>query len=124
MGVKLAMWSFLGWKQGRYYAETNYLEDVLALSSFFHFAGGFNRAKSFDLTLPEVSLVGKVKDVLFPQPRLDFYACVQARKRKDSPHGAGERKVAENPPSVEGSRFAPRIQKNIVTGEEKLGPFY
>jgi SAM-dependent methyltransferase len=40
VGVKLAMWSFLGWKQGRYYAETNYLEDVLALCSFFHFAGG------------------------------------------------------------------------------------
>lgn len=40
VGVKLAMWSFLGWKQGRYYAETNYMEDVLALCSFFHYAGG------------------------------------------------------------------------------------
>lgn len=40
VGVKLAMWSFLGWKQARYYAETNYMEDVLALCSFFHFARG------------------------------------------------------------------------------------
>lgn len=40
VGVKLAMWSFLGWKQCRYYAETNYLEDVLALCSFFHYAKG------------------------------------------------------------------------------------
>jgi SAM-dependent methyltransferase len=77
VGVKLAMWSFLGWKQGRYYMETSYIEDVLALGSFFHYAGGYSKPEAFDLTLPELNLVGKVKDVLFPQPRLDFYACVQ-----------------------------------------------
>ena len=93
------------------------------MRSFFHYAGGFNRATSVDLTLPEVSLVGKIKDALFPQKRLDFYACVQARKRKDSPHGR-DKIVAPTPPSVDGLRWAPRIQKNIVTGEEKLGPFF
>jgi len=61
IGVKLAMWSFLGWKQGRYYAETNYLEDTMALGSFFHYAGGFTKPEAFDLTLPEANLVGQFK---------------------------------------------------------------
>ena len=73
VGVKLAFWSFLSWKQGRYYAETNYLEDVLAAGSFFHYADGFTRPQSLDLTLPEVNVVGKLKDVFFPQPRLVCY---------------------------------------------------
>mmetsp|Transcript_28521 Transcript_28521/g.27313 ORF Transcript_28521/g.27313 Transcript_28521/m.27313 type:complete len:368 (-) Transcript_28521:178-1281(-) len=83
VGVKLAMWSFLGRKQGRYYTETNYVEDVLAAGSFFHYAEGFSKPEAFDLTLPEVNIVGKLKDVFIPQPRLDFYACVQAKKRKE-----------------------------------------
>lgn len=60
IGVKLAFWSFLGWKQGRYYAETNYLEDVLAAGSFFHYADGFSKPQSVDLTLPETNVVGKL----------------------------------------------------------------
>jgi hypothetical protein len=55
------------------------LKDVLALGSFFHYAEGFTKPEAFDLTLPELNMVGKLKDSLFPQPRLDFYACVQAR---------------------------------------------
>lgn len=35
IGVKLALWSFLGVKQGRYFAETNYLEDVLTLGLLY-----------------------------------------------------------------------------------------
>jgi SAM-dependent methyltransferase len=61
IGVKLAMWSFLGRKQGRYYTETNYVEDVLAAGSFFHYAEGFSKPEAFDLTLPEVNIVGKLK---------------------------------------------------------------
>jgi Methyltransferase domain len=71
IGVKLAMWSFLTMKQCRYYVETNYLEDMMACGSFFHYAGGFSKPKAFDLNLPEVNPVGKVKDALFPQPRLE-----------------------------------------------------
>jgi hypothetical protein len=26
LSLRSAMWSFLGWKQGRYFAETNYYE--------------------------------------------------------------------------------------------------
>lgn len=124
-GVKLALWSFLGWKQGRYYVETNYLEDVLALGSFFHYAGGFSKPESFDLTLPELNPVGRLKDALFPQPRLDFYAVVQAKKKKNSPHG--KQPLADNAPTepvVEGRRYEPRIVKNPVTKDEMLGPFY
>jgi hypothetical protein len=53
---------------------------VLALGSFFHYAGGFSASSAYDLTLPEVSILGKTKDALFPNPRMDFYACVEARK--------------------------------------------
>lgn len=126
IGVKLAMWSFLGWKQCRYYGDTNYLEDVLAVCGFMHYAQGFNRPRSFDLTLPEVSLIGKLKDVLFPQRRLDFYAVVQARKRKDSPHGVwGEGgRPTPDPPIVEGLKYAPTYDTDPGTKEVKLGPFY
>jgi hypothetical protein len=57
------------------------LQDVLALGSFFHYAGGFFPPAAYDLTLPEISVVGNLKDALFPNPRMDFYACVEARKR-------------------------------------------
>ena len=124
-GVKLALWSFLGWKQGRYYVETNYLEDTLALGSFFHYAEGFSKPESVDLTLPELNIIGQVKDALFPQPRLDFYAIVQAKKKKNSPHG--QQQLAEDAPTepvVEGRRYEPRVVKNPVTKEEMLGPFF
>jgi SAM-dependent methyltransferase len=124
-GVKLALWSFLGWKQGRYYVETNYFEDVLALGSFFHYAGGFSKPESIDLTLPELNIVGKCKDVIFPQPRLDFYAVVQAKKKEGSPHGTQPLPTdAPTEPVEEGLRYKPRVVKNPVTKEEALGPFY
>jgi hypothetical protein len=100
VGVKLTSWAFLGWKQGRYYVETNYFEDTLALGSFFHYAEGFNKPAAFDLTLPEFNIVGKIKDVMFPNPRLDFYACVQATKRKDSPHGKPDDPRRKEDPGV------------------------
>jgi len=77
IGVKLAQWAFLNQKQCRYYTETNYLEDILAVGSFFHYAEGFTKPEAIDLTLPEINVVGKLKDALFPNPRLDFFACVQ-----------------------------------------------
>eukprot|EP01038_Epipyxis_sp_PR26KG_P008398 gene8398-11356_t len=125
IGVKLSMWSFLSWKQGRYYVETNYLEDILALGSFFHYAGGFSKPQAYDLTLPESNVVGKFKDTFFPQPRLDFYACVEARKRSDSPHGKNT--VREDPskaPDIEGIKFRPRVMTTPITNEENFGPFY
>lgn len=122
IGVKLAFWSFLGAKQGRYYQETNYLEDVLAAGSFFHYAEGFSKPEAFDLTLPELNAVGQLKDVLFPQPRLDFYACVQAKKRKDSPHGRGLR-PEEGVNEVIGEQFAPRLISG-ASGEQNYGPYY
>jgi SAM-dependent methyltransferase len=124
IGVKLAHWSFLQWKQGRYYVETNYLEDILAVGSFFHFAGGFNKPEAFDLTLPELNIVGKIKDVAFPQPRLDFYAVVQARKRKDSPHGKNTvREPAQlEPEIIEGAQYRPKIWDDV--DGRTLGPFF
>ena len=44
--------------------ETNYVEDVLAAGSFFHYAGGFSKPESFDLTLPETNPVGKLKGAI------------------------------------------------------------
>ena len=111
---------FLNLKQGRYYVETNYLEDVLAAGSFFHYAGGFNKPKATDLTLPEVSLVGKIKDTLFPSPRLDFYACVQAKKRKDSLHGQNTIRDPAGSHRIEGIKFRPKPTKNPNTDE--IGP--
>jgi len=81
--------------------------------------------------------------VFFPQPRLDFYACVQAKKRKDSPHGAASRSSSSSSsstttdtdddasseqkpvePVIGGLRYKPKIMTNPVTKEELLGPFY
>ena len=41
------------------------------------YTGGFTKPEGFDLTLPELNVVGKLKDKIWPQPRQDFYACVQ-----------------------------------------------
>lgn len=120
------MWSFLPWKQGRYYVETNYLEDVLALGSFFHYAQGYRQIESFDLTLPELNPVGKIKDLFFPQPRMDFYALVQAKKSKSSPHGTN-RPDGEKPPigkpEERGLEFKPRVLEND-DGIEMPSPYY
>ena len=76
-----------------------------------------------------MNIVGKFKDAFFPQRRLDFYALVQARKRRDSPHGQWEggqdgRPMAE-PPTVDGLRWAPKPTLNPAQGpDERLGPFY
>jgi len=121
-------WSFLNWKQGRYFVETNYLEDVLALGSFFHYCeGGFTKPRAFDLTLPELNPVGKLKDLLFPSPRLDFYACVEARKKTSSPYGRpGSRPPPEDVPPgrVEGLKYRPKLDRDFVTNKERLSPFY
>lgn len=125
VGVKLVHWSFLSWKQGRYFVETNYLEDVLALGSFFHYAEGFSKIESFDLTLPEVTTAGKVKDWLCPSPRMDFYACVQAKKKKNSPHGKDTIRTDEDVgPVVEGLEYRPKMYRDSSTGIERPGPYY
>ena len=46
------------------FLETNYVEDVLAAGSFFHYAEGFSKPEAFDLTLPEINVVGKLKGML------------------------------------------------------------
>lgn len=95
------------------------------MGSFFHYAEGFTRPEAYDLTLPELNPVGKIKDVLFPSPRLDFYACVEARKRKDSKHGP---LTPREPPgtvqTVDGAQYLPKVVENPVTKERRLGPFY
>jgi SAM-dependent methyltransferase len=126
IGLKLSYWSFLGWKQGRYYVETNYLEDAYTLGSFFHYAGGFSKPQAYDLTLPEVNIVGKMKDVLFPNPRLDFYAVVQATKRKDSPHGRpgsrpADQSDAANP--IENEQYKPKYTIDRNGRQRKLTPY-
>ena len=97
---------------------------MLILGSFFHYAGGFTKPDAYDLTLPEVTTVGKLKDLLFPQPRLDFYACVQAKKRKDSPHGAegkNNEESKENPAT--GLRFQPKKTMNS-DDMKSFSPYY
>ena len=103
----------------------------MALGSFFHYAGGFTKPEAFDLTLPEVNIVGKLKDVLFPQPRLDFFAVVQARKRKDSPHGRDSSDAESNEDSngrtsnpIEGEKYRPKLVKAEYGKYEKLSPYY
>jgi SAM-dependent methyltransferase len=138
-GLKLAHWSFLSQKQCRYFAETNFLEDVYAIGSFFHFAEGYTRPLSFDLTLPESSAIGKLKDIAFPQPRLDFYSVIQARKSKKSSHGK-EKNITETRARssdsdgyenertkenrIEGMRYAPKVVTNPATKQRRMGPFY
>lgn len=113
VGIKLVFWSFLWMKQSRYFFETSHLEDVLALGSFFHYAEGFSKPECFDLNYPEVNAVGRLKDVLFPSPRLDFYACVQAKKLLDSPHGKNtvrEPEGSTNP--ILGKEFMPKDDRD------------
>lgn len=120
MWTRRPIFGFLNVKQGRYYVETNYLEDILAVGSFFHYAEGFNKAQAFDLTLPELNVVGKLKDALCPSPRLDFYACVQAKKRKDSPHGKDVIRDPNASHKIEGIKYRPKPVKNPNTDE--IGP--
>ena len=47
-GLKLCHWSFLTNKLGRYYAETNYLEDIYTLGAFFHYSQGYTKPKAYD----------------------------------------------------------------------------
>ena len=97
----------------------------MALGSFFHYAEGFTRPKAYDLTLPELNVVGRAKDALFPSPRLDFYACVEARKRRDSPHGPlTPREPPDTVQRIEGAQYRPKEVENPVTKEKRLGPFY
>ena len=50
IGVKLALWSFLGVKQGRYFAETNYLEDVLTLGTDYSLTHSPTYSFTYSLT--------------------------------------------------------------------------
>ena len=76
-------------------------------------------------SLPEVSAVGKIKDIFFPQPRLDFYALVQAKKRKDSPHGVDTQRPPEGTgPVEEGVQYKPKVVTNLLSKEQSLGPYY
>lgn len=101
------------------------VQDVLALGSFFHYAEGFTKPQAFDLTLPEFNIVGKLKDLIYPEPRMDFYGCVQAKKKKNSPHGVNTIREPEgSEPRIEGLKYKPKIIVNPVTKEENLGPFY
>lgn len=114
------------WKQCRYYVETSYEEDVIALGSFFHYAQGFSRPKIFDLNYPEIQPLGKIKDLLFPNPRLDFYSVVQAKKLKSSPHGRNTTRFKEYDRGeiVEGQAFEPRSLINYDTNEYVRTPYY
>ena len=97
----------------------------MALGSFFHYSEGFTRPKAYDLTLPELNVVGRAKDALFPSPRLDFYACVEARKRRDSPHGPlTPREPPDTVQRIDGAQYRPKELENPVTKEKRLGPFY
>ena len=62
---------------------------------------------------------------MFPSPRLDFYACVQARKRLDSPYGKDtvfELEGSVNP--IEGANYKPKYIIDDVSKEKKLAPYY
>lgn len=99
----------------------------MACGSFFHYAGGFTKPEAFDLNLPEVNVVGKAKDAFFPQPRLDFYACVQARKRKDSPHGKDRDRDIEDGDvarEIEGEKYRPKVKWSNGIQDIGLTPYY
>ena len=53
---------------------------------------------------------------------------VQARKRKDSPHGSLESQKNRDPPgtqpTIEGGKYKPLVVQTPVTKEPKLSPFY
>jgi hypothetical protein len=55
---------------------------------------------------------------------LDFYAVVQAKKRKDSPHGKDTVREPERkePEIIEGAQFRPKVWDEF--GERNLGPFF
>lgn len=97
---------------------------MLALGSFFHYANGFSKPEAYDLTLPEYNLVGKLKDSLFPQPRLDFYAMVQAKKRLDSPHGKDTKRDGLTSNPVIGDKFKPIYTTDRIGKQRKLSPYY
>ena len=98
---------------------------MLALGSFFHYAEGFSKPQSYDLTLPETNPVGKFKDIFFPSPRMDFYACVEARKLKDSPHGKmGEMRPPVAEQEVEGLEFKPKLEQVEGDSEKRMGLYY
>lgn len=102
-------------------------QDVLALGSFFHYAGGFTSPQAYDLTLPEINPIGRLKDALFPNPRMDFYACVEARKAADSPHGQDEQNSADTvdvAPAIEGAQYKPKQIKDVNTNKLKWSPYY
>lgn len=64
-------------------------------------------------------------DIFIPQPRLDFYACVQAKKRKDSPHGKNTVRTAEGSVSeIEGLEFKNKLAVNPGSKKVSLGPYY
>jgi hypothetical protein len=70
-------------------------------------------------------VIGKVKDVLFPSPRLDFYAVIQARKRKDSPHGKNgdvDRQYQDN--EIEGKKYQPTVLFDENLGLDTLIPYH
>ena len=93
----------------------------------FHYANGFTKPEAFDLTLPEFNVIGQIKDVFFPQPRLDFYAVVQAKKKKNSPHGKVNVRDPNNQQTenrIEGARYAPKTFVDPVRKETTTGPFY
>ena len=64
-------------------------------------------------------------DIFIPQPRLDFYACVQAKKRKDSPHGKDTIRTPEGSVSeIEGIEFKNKLAVNPGSKKVSLGPYY
>jgi hypothetical protein len=66
-----------------------------------------------------------LSDIFIPQPRLDFYACVQAKKRKDSPHGKNTVRTAEGSVSeIEGLEFKNKLAVNPGSKKVSLGPYY
>lgn len=74
-----------------------------------------------------------MKDVLFPQPRLDFYAVVEARKRKDSPHGRNTTSNKDNDEiddrsldlknPIQGERYKPKYIVDALSRRKKLTPY-
>jgi hypothetical protein len=63
--------------------------------------------------------------LFIPQPRLDFYACVQAKKRKDSPHGKNTIRTPEGSVSeIEGLEFKNKLAVNPGSKKVSLGPYY
>jgi hypothetical protein len=85
-----------------------------------------SQPQAFDLTLPELNIVGKFKDAFFPRPRMDFFACVEATKKKSSPHGKTPADPAlAGEPEVEGLKYAPKVVKGDPNAvPDRLSPYY